>query len=513
MLYCCVSLCQSDWVIEINNDKEALKFFKESADDVCSHKRLSKKVHIYEILLCDEKRANSILSHSSIQSKQPNLKVLPRETPNDPLFQDQWDMEIIKTELAWNEVNHGFTQDEREIVIAVIDDGFDINHKDLVDNIWVNKFEIPDNNIDDDNNGYVDDVIGINTEDGTGDHVQLNHGTKVLGIIGAKGNNDEGITGVNWKIKMMLISGVNSVAEIIEGYHYILDQRRLYNETDGAEGAYVVAASLSIGIPMAFGTDFPGWCDMYDQLGAEGILSIAATDNSGYDVDELGDMPTTCDSEFLITVTNTDRRDVKSDGAAYGSTSIDLAAPGENTISTVLDDEYGSFNGTSSSAPHVSGSIGLLYATQCFKLIDISLQEPIEASRIIKKAILDGVDKIPSLDMITVTGGRLNIYAAMENLAKQCGDSIGPIEEVKITKICPNPATSQIIANYTYTSNTPVTLMLHSLTGKLVYKSEFLPSLFSASNISVDLSGMVKGMYILSIQNGNDVDSVKIIKG
>src|SRR5688500_2800577 len=130
--------------------------------------------------------------------------------PNDPTYINQADMKLIGMPKAWDITTGGVTADGDTIVVALIDTGFEPDHSDLKDNIWKNKDEIPNDNIDNDNNGYTDDYIGINLQTGTDDHVPLNnHGTAVAGVVGARGNNGVGIAGVNWKVKLMLISGAD----------------------------------------------------------------------------------------------------------------------------------------------------------------------------------------------------------------------------------------------------------------------------------------------------------------
>jgi subtilisin family serine protease len=171
-------------------------------------------------------------------------------------------------------------------VIAVVDDGYDFDHVDLVQNIWHNRDEIPGDQIDNDGNGYIDDYKGLNVLTGKDDHPKHQHGTQVCGVLGAKGNNALGVTGINWNVKLMLISNAGYESEVIEAYQYALDMRKKYDDTDGAEGAFVVATNLSGGIDFEFAQDHPLWCEMYDKLGVAGILSVAAAPNHSISVDE-----------------------------------------------------------------------------------------------------------------------------------------------------------------------------------------------------------------------------------
>src|SRR5690606_9496705 len=144
-----------------------------------------------------------------------------------------------------------------------------------------NTDETPNNGIDDDNNGYVDDYDGWNAYNSTGNIPSANHGTHVAGIAGAIGNNEIGISGVNWNVKTMPIAGSSgNEATVVEAYAYALEMRARYNETDGDEGAFIVVTNTSFGVDMGDPTNFPIWCSMYDELGEVGILSCAATANA-----------------------------------------------------------------------------------------------------------------------------------------------------------------------------------------------------------------------------------------
>ena len=143
----------------------------------------------------------------------------------------------------------------------------------------------------------------------------------------------------------MLLSVIGTDAQVASAYFYALEQRRLFNETKGKQGALVVATSISMGRSFATAEDFPLWCDMFDLMGEQGILSAGATANEGYDVDFFGDIPTSCASDYLISVTNINDTDTKEFNAAWGRNSIDLGAPGSTCFTTKAGNAYGNFNG------------------------------------------------------------------------------------------------------------------------------------------------------------------------
>ena len=138
-----------------------------------------------------------------------------------------------------------------------------------------------------------------------------------------------------------------------------------YDETEGAEGAYVVATNASWGLTGGQPADSPIWCDLYDVLGANGILNMGATANQNLDIDVVGDLPTACPSDFLISVTNLNDNDQKVTAAGFGSSTIDIGAYGEGAFTTTIGGGYGTFAGTSAATPAVSGAVGLLYSAPC----------------------------------------------------------------------------------------------------------------------------------------------------
>ena len=183
----------------------------------------------------------------------------------------------------------------------------------------------------------------------------------------------------------------------------------------------MVATNASWGTDGGQPEDSPLWCAMYDTLGAHGILSAGATSNSNVDVDIIGDLPTACSSDYLLTVTNLNQSDVKVFQAGYGLETIDLGAYGENTWTVATPNGYEGFGGTSGATPHVTGAIALLYSAPCASLASLAQTDPAAAARRVRDAILNGVTPNASLDGITVTGGRLNVNNALLELMTSCG--------------------------------------------------------------------------------------------
>lgn len=361
-----------------------------------------------------------------------HTSIVVRATPNDPSFSEQWhlfnngtnggsgqaDMDALQ---AWDIATGGLTPGGDTIVVAVVDGGYNIEHPDLIDNIFVNHHEIPNNGIDDDNNGYIDDVSGWNVFNNSGNHGFDNHGNHVAGIIGARGDNAEGIAGVNWNVKILPITGSSTNdATVAAAYGYILDMRKKYNSSNGMEGAYVVSTNSSFGVDYGDPLDYPLWCAMYDSMGYAGILSAGATANLNINIDQVGDVPTACSSNFLLSVTNTTSADVKINGAAYGINTIDLGAPGTNIYSTLYNG-YGDMTGTSMATPQVAGAIALMYNALCAEVWQAYETNPAGLALYIKdKLLTEGVDQLGSLSNFVASSGRLNLNKAVRAVADSC---------------------------------------------------------------------------------------------
>lgn len=366
---------------------------------------------------------------SAILYVQPNRKVELRAAPNDPSYGTQWHHTNIDSELAWDITTGGTTPSGKEIVVALIESADLINHNDLRPNQWVNTAEIPNNGIDDDGNGYIDDYNGWNVSTNSDAIGAGGHGTSCAGMMGAKGNNNLGVSGINWDLKIMDIAGYASPfteANIVASYDYALNARLLWNQTNGARGAFVVATSSSWGVDGGNPANYPIWCSFYDDLGQAGILSIGATTNQNQDVDIVGDVPTTCASQYMISVTATNNQDII-DFAGYGDQTIDVAAPGSSIYTTSSNNSYGSTSGTSFACPLTAGLVGLMYSVPCSSLEAMSINDPAGTAEIVRQAMFAGVDQTPHLQARTVTGGRINAKNSLDELmAIVCGSCMPP---------------------------------------------------------------------------------------
>jgi serine protease len=444
-------IAQHSYIVQLKRnialvDKNQSELRSSSSSLVSSIKQIAvEPLNLWEISLTRE-FSNSyikdvIFKNAEVILVQKNRKFKNRFTPNDSLYSRQWQYENkgnngvvgadIDADKAWDITIGGKTSNGDQIVVAVIDDGLNLDHPDLISNLWVNKNEIPNNKIDDDGNGYIDDYRGWNVKD-LNDQVteDASHGTPVAGVIGARGNNGIGVTGVNWDVKLMpIFYGTTTESNALASYSYIYKQRKLYNETNGAKGAFIVATNASWGIDGGKAEEAQLWCSIFDSLGSVGVLNAGATANNDVNVDKVGDLPTSCESEFLISVTNITKQNNRSI-AGYGEKSIDLGAYGEGAF-TLTKSGYGTFGGTSCATPHVAGAIALLYSIKCDEFSSLIKDNPLRAALLVKDAILTSTKPLDATANITTTGGILNLYNAVSMLSKDYCNSCRPILAVK----------------------------------------------------------------------------------
>ena len=337
--------------------------------------------------------------------------------PNDTRFSELWglkntgqtggtaDADIDAPE-AWDI----FTGSD-DMVVAVIDTGIAYTHPDLQDNIWINEDEIPGNGIDDDGNGKIDDYRGWNFADNnnnvTDDFYPIYHGTHVAGTIGAKGNNDLGVMGVNWTVKLMAVkagnyNGALTAANIASAIEYAVTNgaRVLNNSYGGTTYSQTVYQSIR-------------------QAQLAGCLFVAAAGNypglSQKNNDITPVYPASYDVENIVAVLATDQFDNLATYSHYGKTSVDIGAPGGtnnpaypqgNILSTSAGTAYQQLHGTSMATPHVAGVAALAWG-----------MHPSMTFHQLKTRILDKVDVLPSLNNKCVSNGRVNAYKVVYDAA------------------------------------------------------------------------------------------------
>jgi subtilisin family serine protease len=327
----------------------------------------------------------------NIEYAQPNYIYKMDATTNDQYFSYLWglhntgqtggtaDADIDAPE-AWDTFTGNF------VVIGVIDTGIQYTHPDLAANIWTNPGEIPGNGIDDDNNGYTDDVHGWDFANNDNNPWDDNgHGTHVAGTIGAVRNNFEGVAGVNPNVKLMALKfldrkGRGSTANAVKCINYA--EMNNIKITSNSWGGGVFDSAL------------------YDAIGAaSNSLFVAAAGNEGFNNDIIPHYPSNYNLDNILSVAASDHNDARASFSNYGITSVDIYAPGVDILSTYLNKGYAWASGTSMAAPHASGVAGLLFSMN-------PSSTPIQ----IKNIIMNSVD--PTIENV-VSGGRLNAYSAL----------------------------------------------------------------------------------------------------
>lgn len=338
-----------------------------------------------------------------IEYAEPDYKVKVLAMPNDPYYNYQWEWPVIQAEEAWN-----MTTGDSNVVVVDIDTGIDYNHEDLKDNVWVNQGEITgqdtnnngiddgcEDGVDNDNNGYIDDCHGWNALNDNGDPLDDNgHGTHTAGTIGAVTNNNVGVAGANWNVKVAACKfldayGSGSTSDAVECFDYANNLK--------AHNVNVVATSNSWG--------GGGYSQvLYDAIKSSmdnGILTVCAAGNASSDNEAYPHYPSSYDLPNIISVAASDHS-TNSDNLAgfsnYGKFSVDLAAPGEDILSTLPNNQYASWSGTSMATPHVTGEVALLYS---YFNSDTWYQ--------IRNKIFLGVDQFPGFENKVFTNGRLNM--------------------------------------------------------------------------------------------------------
>ena len=452
-----------------------------------------------------EELMRELQNFPNVESVQYDYYLEPRGEPNDPEVQEQWGLFAIQADKAWGITTGGVTAQGDTIVVAVLDSGFDVDHEDLKENIWINRAEIPGDARDNDNNGYVDDVQGWNFINESPVHKAEQHGHSVAGIIGAKGNNQIGVSGINWNVKLLVMEA-KMVSHIIAAYEYIIEQRDKYNRSGGKSGAFIVATNASFGVNRVFCDQQPLWGEMYDRLGKAGILTAAAAANNAWNIDEVGDMPTSCPSDYLLTVLNTNSADQRHPGSAYGKKSIDMGAPGQNSYTTKPFNRYGDFHGNSAAAPHLAGAIALLYSLPCGKIGAKALAEPGPTALRIRAALLESADKVPVLADVCSTGGRLNVFKSLELLMEDC---IDPATIGDNLAVYPNPANNAVYFDFVSPAGETSELRIFNAIGQLMFQRRYKSERDEVQDETVPVKLWRPGIYYVQLLRGKKITSKK----
>lgn len=370
---------------------------------------------------------------------EPNFIRRKAAVPNDTRYAEQWALKNtgqfgpagndIKAEAAWD-----ITTGSRSIVVGVVDEGIDINHPDLKDNVWNNPAEIAGNGIDDDGNGFVDDLNGWDFahDDNTVFDYALpsypppddyaldvdDHGTHVAGIVGALGNNAVGVSGVNWQVSLLPLKFLGqtggSSANLLKALSYAKMMRELWTSSGGTKGANIRVLNNSYG---GFGFS-QAELDAINSLADSNILFVAAAGNLHLNNDLIPEYPASYSAGNMISVGATGLSDAVASFSNFG-TSVHLSAPGVGILSTTPHSTYFFGSGTSEAAPHVAGAAALLYAAYPQVSLDT-----------LRSALIFNGKQIDN--QWSLSGRRLDLYASLQALAENDITAPGAITDFRV---------------------------------------------------------------------------------
>ncbi len=370
---------------------------------------------------------------SLVSSLLPGIQAWAEEElsvhPDDPYYSSQGALSLPEDEMTNNSVSAAWeiTTDASSVIVAVIDTGVELAHPDLTDNLWINANEIPDNGLDDDENGYADDVHGYDFkhEDGSPED-EWGHGTLTAGIIGAVGNNGIGTAGVAWKVQLMILkvfgdSGGGTVDDFSEAIRYAIHN-----------GARIINASWTV--PESYpGDQIPELKAAMVEAQEAGILVVAAAGNDGADLDDSPVFPASYLLDNLVSVA---ALDAANEDLLYNSNynheKVTVAAPGEDVIGPYLSEGYATLTGTSSATALTSGVAALMIAEN----------DGLSASQI-RSAMIDTSDPSDTLSGVVRSEGTLNPYGSVSAAltADTSGGSSSATEEAGVTPT-PSPSAS-----------------------------------------------------------------------
>lgn len=331
---------------------------------------------------------------------EPDLRFHASAVPNDPLYRKQQPLGrtgLLRAPAAWAGTTGG------PVTVAVVDSGIDLGHPDLAENLWVNPGEIPGNGIDDDRDGFVDDVNGADLVAGDGTpEDSYGHGTQMAGIIGARGGNGRGIAGTAWQVRLMAVrvldgNGDGSTGTVAAGIEYAV-----------AHGARIINLSIN----------GPGPSQAIDQAiaraKAAGAVVVASAGNDGQDLERHPSYPVSSAQDDVVGVGSVANDDALSSFSNYGPSAVDLVAPGEDVLTTSLGGGYTTEAGTSGSAAYASGVLALLASAR-----------PEASSEQLRAALLDGARPARRLGRYAAHGS-LDALSALERMAPELGPRIRP---------------------------------------------------------------------------------------
>jgi len=363
----------------------------------------------------------ALSARTDVLYAEPVFMRYKEAVPNDPRYGEQWALKNagqsggvagadIKAEQAWD-----ITIGSRNVVVAVIDEGIDINHPDLKDNIWTNPSPglIP---------GISGDLHGYDFINNTGTIPADEHATHVAGIIGATGNNGVGVVGVNWQVSLMSVKflGPNggSTSDLLRAFAYAKSMRDLFVSSGGTQGANVRVTNNSYG-----GDNYSqAEVDAIQAMADSGILFVAAAGNSQHDSHVVPSYPASYDVPSIISVASTDRSDNLAFSSNRGLHGVHLGAPGDSILSTTPGNSYAIHSGTSMASPQVAGAAALVLAAH-----------PNFSVNRLRASILFGGEPTGALTQTTITGNRLSAFGSLQNANINDSAEPAPINDFRIS--------------------------------------------------------------------------------
>ncbi|MFM9034876.1 MAG: S8 family serine peptidase [Mycobacterium sp.] len=412
---------------------------------------------------------------------EPNYRLTSNAVASDNYYTSGalWGMQSDDTPIAYGPAGttnqYGIGAEEawglgvtgsRNVVVGVIDEGIQITHPDLAANIWTNPGEVAGDGIDNDGNGYVDDVNGWdfyyddNTVYDVGEDA---HGTHVAGTIGAVGGNSTGVAGVNWTTTIIPAKFLGPqggyISDAVDALNYLTDLKSSYNVN-------LVAVNNSWG-GGGYSNAMQG---AINRAAKADILFVAAAGNSTSNNDATASYPSNYSSltatatesaasyDSVIAVASISSTGALSSFSSYGATTVDIAAPGSGIISTVPSNTYANYSGTSMATPHVTGALAL-YASR----------NPGISAAGLRSAILGNAKPTPSLAGKTVTGGRLSLEGLFADLPVV---SISPVG-VSVAEGNSGSSLAQFTVSLSSASASPVTVAYATAGGSATAGQDF----------------------------------------
>lgn len=369
----------------------------------------------------------NLMTNDFVQVAEPNYIYRASLVPNDPDFNQTWGMNNqgqldskgvkglkgvdIDVQKAWE-----ITQGSQEIIVGIIDTGVDFSHPELKDNAWVNTAEANGKpGVDDDGNGYIDDINGWDFISNTPLQIDDNgHGTHCAGVIGAKGNDGIGVAGINWKVRIMALKfladyGGGSLDSAIQAVRYAtkMGAKITNNSWGGGGNSEILAQAIK-------------------DAGDAGMTFVAAAGNSGENSDVLPQYPAAYPLPNIISVAALTNRGSLANFSNYGVKTVHVAAPGQNILSTVPGNKYEVLSGTSMSAPHVAGLAALVLSHENLSVAGL------------KSRLINTSAPLSFVKNRVLSGGIINAYSALTQKAPR-QDPYDPEKWEHVTQVLSTP--------------------------------------------------------------------------